>query len=356
MQPEESEVGVSQSPPHSALARSARERVGVGVIGVGIMGRRHAENAAWRIAESRLVAVVDASEQVARGVAAEFDALACRTLDELLARDDVRAVVVASPAQYHAEQAIAAARAGKDVLVEKPLAHSLEECDRIIQAAERAKVRLQVGFMRRYDPAYAEAHRLIASGALGEPLLYKAVHRDREPADLAADVGVSHLLLESAVHDFDLARWLMSDEIARVGTTARALCHERGEHGHAPNGALNALEFTRGGLGDVETYRGARYAYDVRTEVVCARGTAMVGHPQRTGLEVFTAEGARHDLVPGFLERFAVAYLLELGDFVRGTRERRSPAISGRDGRAAVAVALAARAAYASGRAEPVAS
>jgi scyllo-inositol 2-dehydrogenase (NAD+) len=330
------------------------ERVGVAVVGAGLMGRRHAENAASRIPGARLVALFDADQRVASRVAADLDARACASLDDLLERDEVRVVVIASPARFHAEQAIAALARGKDVLLEKPMAHSLEDCDRVI-AAERGRSRLQVGFMRRYDPAYAEAKRLIVSGALGEPLFFRAVHRDREATYLPAANGVTDMMFESTIHDFDLSRFLLADEIASVTTTAAVLCHGRDDHGHAPNAAVNALRFARGALADIETYWGAQYAYDVRTEIVCAGGTALVGHQQRTRLDVYTPDGARHDLFPGFLERFADAYLAELADLVDGVSERRPPAVTGNDGRAAVAAALAGIDSHRSGRAAKVA-
>jgi scyllo-inositol 2-dehydrogenase (NAD+) len=335
---------------------AARVGIGIAVVGTGVMGRRHAENAARSVPGARLAALFDADRAVANRVASELEADACGSLEQLLARDDVDVVAIASPSRFHAEHAVAALEAGKDVLLEKPMAHSLADCDRIIGAAARAKRRLQIGFMRRYDPAYAEAKRLIASGALGEPRLFRAVHRDREASYLPAEAGVRDLMFESTIHDFDLARFLLDDDIAAVTTTAAALCHERGAHGHAPSAALNAVTFRRGGVADIETYWGAVYAYDVRTEVVCASGTAMIGHQQRTRLDVYTAAGAAHDLFPGFLERFGDAYREELIDFVRGARERREPRVTGADGRAAVAAAIAGVAAYASGRAEPVAA
>jgi len=235
------------------------------------------------------------------------------------------------------------------------MAHSLADCDRIIAAAERRSARLQVGFMRRYDPTYAEAKRLVASGVLGEPLLFRAVHRDREATVLPASAGVTEMMFESTIHDFDLSRFFLGDEIADVMTTASVLCHTRDAHGHAPNAALNAVRFARGAVADIETYWGALYGYDVRSEVVCATGTAVIAQQARSGLAVYTSSGAKTELFPGFLERFSEAYRAELADFVDGSVERRPPAVTGRDGRAAVAAALAGVASFKSGRAEPVA-
>lgn len=328
------------------------DRVGIGVIGVGLMGRRHAQNAT-RIAETRLIAVVDAARPVAERVAADLGAVAARSVEELVARDDVRVVVVASPSRHHAGHAIAALEAGKDVLLEKPMALTLADCDRVIAAA-RGGARLQIGFMRRYDPPYAEAHRLIGSGALGEPVLFKSASRDRDRADRPAAEGIAMSLLESAIHDLDLARWLLADEVRRVNTVAAAVCHG-GTCVHAPNAMLTALELARGGIAGIETYHGARYAYDIRSEVVCAEGTVVVGEERSGRLAVLRPTGEPRADDPGFLERFADAYLAELADFVSGARERRPPAITAADGKAAVAIALAGAASFAAGRAEPVA-
>jgi predicted dehydrogenase len=336
-------------------AAMTRERTGIGVVGVGIMGRRHAENAARWIPGARLAAVFDADRTLGARVGRDLDAATCATLDELLARQDVRAVVIASPSRFHADQAVVALSSGKDVLLEKPMAHSLAECDRIIAAAERGAARLQIGFMRRYDPAYAEAKRLIASGALGDPLLFRAVHRDREATFLPASTGIAEMMFESTIHDFDLSRFFLGDEIADVTTTASVLCHTRDAHGHAPNAALNAVRFVRGAVAEIETYWGAIYGYDVRSEVVCATGTAMIAQEAPSGLAVYTKDGAKSDLFPGFLKRFSEAYRAELADFVDGSLERRPPAVTGGDGRAAVAAALAGVASFQSGRAEPVA-
>lgn len=313
--------------------------IGIGVIGVGLMGRRHAENLVHSVPEARLVAVADANGALAGRVALELAVSQC-TVDDLLAREDVRAVVIASPAATHDALAVAAVRAGKDVLVEKPIALTLEGADRAIAAAREASARLQIGFQRRYDGATLEAHRLLRSGALGEPLLFKAVARDRvAPRGTPGSLARSDILTESAIHDLDLARWLVGDEVRAV----RAMVATVGDPSAAPapNAALVELRFAHGALGSVETYRGAGYAYDIREEVVCAEGTVIVGGFAQSTLTVLRP-GGRSDLAAGFLERFADAYVAEVRDFVRGALERRPPAVTAEDGRRALAIALAA--------------
>jgi len=311
------------------------------VIGVGLMGRRHAENIAGLEGAARLVALTDAERVTRERVANDLGAASCESIDVLLERADVRAVVVASPKRFHEEHAIAAARAGKDVFLEKPIATSLAGADRVIAAALDARVRLQVGFQRRYDAAYAEARRLVLGGALGRPLLYRGVNRDRDaPVGPPGTMDANDILTESAIHDLDGARWMMSDEVTGV----RASLATVGDPATTPGPDLTMVElyFAGGAVAQIEAMRGARYAYDIRSEVICEAGAVMVGGFAQTMLTVLREGERRDDLYPGFLERYADAYVAELRDFVVGVRDRRPAAITGDDGRRALAIALAA--------------
>jgi len=311
------------------------------VIGVGLMGRRHAENLARRIEYARLVAVTDADRSTSDRVAAELGAKSCESVNALLALDDVRAIVIVSPARFHVAHAIAAAGAGKDVFVEKPIATTLAEADRAIAAAREAGVSLQVGFQRRYDTPYVEARNVVSSGALGRPLFYRGINRDREaPVGAPGSLATNDIITESAIHDLDGARWMMADEVAGV----RASLATIGDNAStpAPNLAMVELRFARGAVAHVEAMRGARYGYDIRSEVMCETGAVFVGGFAQTMLTVMRGDERRDDLYPGFLERYADAYLAEMRDFVAAVRDRRSPAVTGEDGRAALAIALAA--------------
>ncbi|HVD31909.1 MAG TPA: Gfo/Idh/MocA family oxidoreductase, partial [Methylomirabilota bacterium] len=274
-------------------------------------------------------------------VAAELGAKSCESVNALLALDDVRAIVIVSPARFHVAHAIAAAGAGKDVFVEKPIATTLAEADRAIAAAREAGVSLQVGFQRRYDTPYVEARNVVSSGALGRPLFYRGINRDREaPVGAPGSLATNDIITESAIHDLDGARWMMADEVAGV----RASLATIGDNAStpAPNLAMVELRFARGAVAHVEAMRGARYGYDIRSEVMCETGAVFVGGFAQTMLTVMRGDERRDDLYPGFLERYADAYLAEMRDFVAAVRDRRPPAVAGEDGRAALAIALAA--------------
>ena len=325
----------------------------LGVVGVGAMGARHAENIAHRVPEATLVAVFDAQPAAAQRVAESLGCDHAASLEALLGRDDIDAVVVVSPPRFHAEHAVAALDARKHVLLEKPMALTLADADRINAAAARANVRLQVGFMRRYDPAYAAAKRRIAAGDIGVPRLFKGIDRDQDaPVGPFGSAGRADILTDSAIHDFDVARWLMADEVVAVRATI-AVIGDRATV-PCPNLALVDLRFSRGAIGNVETLHGAKYGYDIRAEVVGTEGTLLIGGQARTALTFLGADGSTHDLVGHWLDRFGEAYRLEMGDFVRGTLEGRPPAVTGDDGRRALAIALAADAAGEQGGDTPV--
>ena len=311
------------------------------MIGVGLMGRRHAENLVRHVSDARVLAVTDADEATRGRVAGDLETTASASVDALLGRTDVHAVVVASPKRFHEEHAIAAAKAGKDVFLEKPIATSLEGADRVIAAAQKAGIRLQVGFQRRYDPAYAEARTLVSSGALGRPLFYRGVNRDLlAPVGPPGSMEASDILTESAIHDLDGARWMMADEVVGVRATLATV----GDRATSPASDLTMVElaFSRGAVAHIEAMWGARYAYDIRSEILCENGAVVVGGFVQTMLTVLRAGERRDDLYPGFLERYADAYVAELRDFVGGVLDRRPPAVTGEDGRRALAIAFAA--------------
>src|SRR5258706_2515093 len=221
-------------------------RLNVGVVGVGVMGKRHAENLLRQIPQAKLVAVSDADAARAKGLAEEFGVAYVPTIEELAARPDVNAVVIVSPGGLHAQHVQAVAAAGKDIFCEKPLGTKLEDADAALAAVAKAGVRLQMGHMRRYDPAYADAMRRIEAGEIGDPVIFKSIGRDQElPPPVYFQQGNAILFLDSTIHDFDLARWLMRDEVDEVQAFGSGRMPEVAPYGDLEAGVVN-LRFARG--------------------------------------------------------------------------------------------------------------
>jgi scyllo-inositol 2-dehydrogenase (NAD+) len=327
------------------------EPLPVGVLGLGRMGQVHARHLAG-LPEARLVAVASRRSAVAQETAARYDARPYTRYDDLLADRELRAVVIASHTHEHREHVEAATVAGLAIFCEKPLALSLEDADAALGAVVAAGVPLQMGFMRRFDPPYVRARRQIEEGTIGRPLTFKAVSRDPQlPTVEEAEAQLrGNLFIDLGVHDFDLARWLMGQEVRQVQAIGGALVYHRlAEEGGVDNGLVNIV-FTDGALGNVELSRNATYGYDVRTEVLGSEGGLLIGGLQQIPLAVMSPVGVSHDVFPWFPERFKEAYLNEIRYFVECVRADRSPSPDGEDDRAALEIALAATESLKSGR------
>lgn len=319
--------------------------LGIGVLGVGDMGRRHAENIRSLVPGARLVAVADVNWERAKKVAGELEIEhSFCDLEDMLQCEGVDAVVIASPDKFHADSIATAAAAGKAIFCEKPIATNLLDAHSALRAVARAGVHLQIGFMRRYDSAHRQAIRRIEAGEIGEPVIFKSIGRDKDVPPISAyQSNVNGMLFyNSTIHDFDLARWLMRDEISKVQAYCTvAIRPEVGHYGDVVASVVN-LKYEHGAIGNVESYVQALYAYDVRTEVVGSKGSIFIGSMEKTPVTFLAANGAVHVLEDHYLSRFAEAYVLEMKDFVENVVRERPPRVTGDDGLKALAIAVAA--------------
>ena len=246
-------------------------KLGVGVLGVGEMGRRHAENLRRLVPQAQLVAVADVAAERARQTAKELEVEnSYGGLEAMLECKGLDAVVIATPDKFHAAAVKAVAAAGKDMLCEKPLALTLSDAHELLGAVSKAGVRLQVGFMRRYDPAYSTAMKRIEAGEIGVPIIFKSIGRDKDGPPLSAYQPClgGMLFYTNTIHDFDLARWLMQDEVSEVHAyTTVAIRPEVAQYGDVVASVVN-LKFEKGAIGNIESHAQAVYGYDVRTEIV----------------------------------------------------------------------------------------
>jgi inositol 2-dehydrogenase len=320
-------------------------KLGVGVVGVGEMGKRHAENIRRLVPEARLIAITDVASERARQTASELEIEHFYgNLEDMLERKDLDAVVIATPDKFHAQAVEAAARAGKDILCEKPLALTLADASSALRAVAKAGRRLQVGFMRRYDPAYAAAMKRIEAGEIGVPVLFKSIGRDKDAPPLAAyQANLNGMLFyTNTIHDFDLARWLMQDEVAEVHAyTTSTIRPEVAGFGDVVASVVN-LRYKKGAIGNIESYAQAVYGYDVRTEIVGSQGTILVGTLEQVPAVFLSPSGGARNLAEHFLSRFADAYLAEMRDFVQNILRDRPLTVSGEDGLKALEIAVAA--------------
>ncbi len=322
--------------------------VRVCVVGAGRAGMVHARNYHFQIVDAELVALVDADLGLARSEAQELGSGAFfSTLEEALEEVEFDGVCIATPTFTHAQIAITAARARKHVFCEKPMALTLEEANDMIQAADEAGVKLQVGFMRRFDPIFITAKERIEKGEIGSPMLVRSLTRGPGlPPRWACDPRTSNgMLAEVNSHDFDTIRWLAESEFERIYAEANTLkCRDlKEEFPDFHDNAIVSLRLKNGTLGIIEGSCPVDYGYDARAEVLGSEGVILVGELQNTAVVSCTkSTGLVASNFPGWRERFREAYIAEARHFVECIMERKGPKVTGEDGKRALEGVLAA--------------
>jgi myo-inositol 2-dehydrogenase/D-chiro-inositol 1-dehydrogenase len=323
------------------------------VVGVGRMGLTHAENLARRVRGARLVAVTTSNPEradAARHCCGEVAVHA--TLDALLSDERLDAVCIASSTAAHADNVVQCAAAGLHILCEKPLALTLEDCDRAIAAAEGAGVKLMIGHVRQFDAGHVEAKRLIDAGAIGTPLVLRAISGDVDPPPPSfANPAVSGgLILDAMYHDLYLSRWLLADEVVRAYAEGGALVDPAiGAVGDVDN-AVVTLRFAGGALGTLYVSRTTRYGHDLRVEVIGDEGAVQIGRFRQTPVRLLDRQGVHHDMPRTTPDRLGEAFVTEMQSFVDCLVRDVEPPVSGQDSRATIAVGLAATRAMHAGK------
>jgi myo-inositol 2-dehydrogenase/D-chiro-inositol 1-dehydrogenase len=325
--------------------------VGVALIGSGRMGSFHGETVSRRLPGARLVAVADPAPGAAGELAGRLGADRAYTdAAQVWADPEVDAVVIAAPARFHAGLVVAAAQAGKGVFCEKPMAVTLADADRAIDAARAAGVVLQVGFNRRFAPDWAAARALLDAGRIGTPRLLRSVTRDPggfDPSRVAPDT----IFLETLIHDFDTLRFLNPGaEAVEVYTVADALVEPAWRDRGLLDTATVTVRFDNGAIGTAEACFETSYGYDVRGEVLGSGGLATMGDGRRTGMVFSGTAGRTVETAHSDQELFAAGYTAELAAFVDAVRAGTPAPVTGEDARAALAIALAAAESVRAGR------
>lgn len=321
-----------------------KDNIGLLLIGAGRAGMIHANNFATRVPHARMVAVSDISEEAARRAAAEVGADRWYTDPaEALKDPDVDAVIVVTPTKYHHDIVIAAAEARKHILCEKPMGMTREECERMILAAERNQVKLQIGFMRRFDKNFIRAKALIDRGDIGEVVSVRSVtHGPSTPREWMYDISKSGgPLAEVNSHDIDTLRWLTGSNIKNVYAIAgNYRCPEaRDKYPDFYDNVLMTTRMENGAMGCVDGAQGVQYGYDARVDVLGTKGMITIGGLLDGTTLSFTKEkGMEGDVVRSWQELFAEAYVEEDMSFIRCIREDTAPIATGMDGLMAVAV------------------
>ena len=318
----------------------------VAILGCGRIGQVHAGSLAATDG-ARCAYVSDALPEAAEALAARTGA-AVVSPDEAVERAD--AVVIATPTRTHLELVRACAAAGTPALCEKPVDLDAARVEEALAAVEAAGLPFMVGFNRRFDPGLALMEHRIREGEIGEVELVTILSRDPAPPPISYIEGSGGLFRDMAIHDLDMARFLLGEEPVRVHAVGSCLVDPAiGAAGDVDTAAIT-LVTARGRICQISNSRRASYGYDQRVEVHGSKGMIRAANLPEHNLEIATGAGfASAPTRPFFLERYAAAYAAEMRHFVGALREGRAPRPDGRDGLAAQRLADAATASWRDG-------
>jgi myo-inositol 2-dehydrogenase/D-chiro-inositol 1-dehydrogenase len=318
-----------------------KSKIGVAFIGLGRMGETHLRNVGG-LSQVKVVAVADTTREAAeRGKVLSGAEVAFTEVEKAITHPGVDAVVIVTPTDTHARLIEMAALAGKAVFSEKPIALDLAETTRVVNVVRKLGTPVQLGFMRRFDPGYAQAKKKIEAGDLGRIEVFRALSRDTYPPKLEFLIKSGGIFLDMAVHDLDLARYLVG-EVEEVHAWGTVLFDEKFSKANDIDTAVAMLRFANGALGVLETSRHSNWGYDIRTEVAGAVGKVVIEAPQKTPLLFAKDFGSRFDHFENFPDRFEAAYRIEMESFFSALLEGRPVAPGPEDALETLRLALAA--------------
>jgi myo-inositol 2-dehydrogenase / D-chiro-inositol 1-dehydrogenase len=309
------------------------EPLRIAVLGVGLMGAFHVDALSKRIRGAQVTVVNDFLTDKAAAVAGSVGARVVADPVDAISDPEVDAVLIATPGAAHDEQVNACLDRGVPVLCEKPLTTDIGSAYRIVQReVQLGRSLVQVGFMRRFDAEYVALRTLIADGGLGNPLMVHCIHRNPAVGDHFTS---EYMIRDSVVHEVDAVRFLLDEEITSVQVIRGV------PTSIAPPGTSDPMlvifETESGRIITDEIYVRSQVGYEVRTEVVGEKGSALIGLDQN--LQVKTSDGRWGGrLTPSFVERFGAAYGTELQRWVDAARAGSIDGPGAWDGYAAVAV------------------
>lgn len=323
-------------------------RVNVGIIGAGRIGRLHAEHLAYRIPDANIIAIADIRVEAAERCGADLQIpSAVQDHREIMENPDIEAVIICSSTDTHAQMIEEAAAAGKHIFCEKPIDFDLARIDRALEAVDKAGVKLQIGFNRRFDPNFKRVREMVADGKIGMPHILRITSRDPEPPPIEYVKVSGGIFLDMTIHDFDMARYLIGSEVSEIYAAGGVMVDpEIGKAGDIDT-AVITLRFANGTIGTIDNSRRAVYGYDQRVEVFGSEGMIAVSNNSPDTAVYSNAEGV-HSSLPlfFFIERYTDSYIAEMKAFMECIQQDKTPPVTGIDGRVPVVMGYAAKKSY----------
>ena len=317
--------------------------INIGILGLGRIGKIHLENLCTRIDGVKVLAAMNPSEQ-GRKFAEKFNVpLITDNANEVINHPDIDAILICTSTNVHADYVIKVARAGKAIFCEKPLDLSLEKVRETLEMVKSSGVPLMLAFNQRLDPNFQEIKQAIIKGRIGKLRSVHIISRDPGPPPIPYIKVSGGLFLDMTIHDLDMARYIVDDEVKEVYAKGYNLIDpEIGKAGDIDSGYL-MLTFNNDVTVLIENSRHASYGYDQRLEVFGSEGMMKAENPLKTTNYFLDKNGVQVSRnLDFFIDRYAESYRIEMQTFVACLQKKIPMPITADDGLQAMLIALAA--------------
>lgn len=312
------------------------------LIGTGRAGMIHARNLINHTKHAALAAICDVNAQNLAAVQQELQVpKTYSNYQDALNDDEIDAVIIVTPTVMHREIVLAAAAAKKHILCEKPLAMTVSECDEMIAAAKANHVKLQVGFMRRFDESFQAAKKQIETGAIGSVVMVKSLtHGPSKPQPWMFDISKSNGPIgEVNSHDLDTLRWFTGSEVTEIyalGGNFRSP-QVKDEYPNFYDTVAMNLKFADGKLGMIDGAQYVQYGYDARVEILGTEGIMRIGTQTKYNVVTINRQHqAQQTAMNSWRYLFRDAYVAEDQAFIDAILNDTKPLVTGEDGKMAV--------------------
>lgn len=326
--------------------KNSEKKLKIGIIGAGRIGKLHAENIAANIREAELKSIVDI--YMNKDIKKWANGIGVNNIYEdyrkIIEDEEIDAILICSSTDTHSKFIIEAAKAGKHIFCEKPIDFDVLRIREALEAVEKAGVKFQVGFNRRFDHNFKRVREFVRNGRIGDVHLLRITSRDPEPPPLEYIKVSGGIFLDMTIHDFDMARYLTGSEVEAVYAIGEALIDPLIKQYGDVDTAVITLKFKNGSIGVIDNSRKAVYGYDQRVEVFGSKGCIMAGNDKPSMIEISSEDWVYSEKPKYFfLERYKESYIEEIRSFIDAILKDKEPEVTGVDGLKPVLIGLAAK-------------
>ncbi|MDG2396285.1 MAG: inositol 2-dehydrogenase [Flavobacteriaceae bacterium] len=322
------------------------KKIKFGIVGIGRIGKIHLNNIVTRIDNADVVAIAD--PKIDSETIKTFNKLGVKKIfskcEELVSDKSIDSIIISSPSSLHSEHISLACKKVKNIFCEKPIDLNLIKIKNILKLVKKYNINFMLGFNRRFDPNFLKVKEIVESKKIGNPQIVKITSRDPSPPPLEYIKTSGGLFLDMAIHDFDLARFILNDEVISVYATGKVFGNPEISKLGDIDTAVTTINFKNGTMAVIDNCRKISYGYDQRIEILGSKGVCGSNNKLNNDHYLFNSKGSHYDLPKGFfIDRYQDSYFNEIKSFINSIQNKTKPLITGYDGLISVAIGLAAK-------------